>query len=133
VMHIPVRYAFLQQAVVSHQRGFIRIHRFRAQRQMLRVGALGWWRWHGTSIPLFNQRCCSSVTRHRRRSELRLHVNYYAVFVPFKHTPRAAKQTVVVVNWNSLLITPHFESGKSSAGDKPDAEIKITASWEITA
>jgi hypothetical protein len=78
------------------------------------------WHVYSTLQPALLQQCHSS--------SLRLHVNYYAVFVPFKHTPSAAKQSLVVVNWNSLLITPQFESGKSSAGDKPDAEIKITAS-----
>jgi hypothetical protein len=44
----------------------------------------------------------------------------------------AAGLSAAFVIWNSLFTT-QFESGKSSAADKPDAEVKITAFEEITA
>jgi hypothetical protein len=45
-----------------------------------------------------------------------------------KSYPRAAAGlSAAFVIWNSLFTTPQFESGKQSAGDKPDAEVKITA------
>ena len=55
-----------------------------------------------------------------------------------KSHPRAAAAaaaglSVTFVIWNSLFTTPQFESGKSSAADNPDAEVKIAAFGEITA